>query len=107
MKFKNIPNEVSKLENLIEIVDKQILSSNLFNDNNINISVFSFADLENISEEQYSGETLFYVITGSCKIKIADNYIELNKGDIYKVNANTLHEVHANEAFRMLQITLK
>ncbi len=105
--FKNMPNNVTKLEALIDIVDKQIVSSNLFDADNINISVFSFADFENISEEQYSGETLFYVISGSCKIQIKDNYIDLAQGDIYKVGKNTLHAVHANEAFKMLQITLK
>ncbi len=105
--FKNIPNDVVKLESLIDIIDKQIVSSSLFDAENINISVFSFADFENISEEQYRGETLFYVISGSCRIKIKEEYIDLAQGDIYKVGKNTLHAVHANEAFRMLQITLK
>ncbi len=105
--FKNVPNDVVTLESLVNIVDKQIISSNLFDAENINISVFSFADFENISEEQYSGETLFYVISGSCRIKIKEEYVNLKQGDIYKVDKSTLHAVHANEAFRMLQITLK
>ncbi len=107
MIFKNIPNEAIKLSDLIEIEDKQIVSSNLFDSNDINITVFSFADLENISEESYSGETLFYVIQGNCFIKIGEEKITLAEGDIYKLAKETLHEVHALEPFKMLQISLK
>ncbi len=107
MKFKNIPNTVVELESLIEIVDKQILSANIFDNESINISIFSFSDLENISEEQYSGEVLIYIISGTCNLKIKGKDISLKKGDVYKIKENTLHEIHANKAFKMLQITLK
>ncbi len=107
MKFQNIPNHPILIDNLIEIVDKQVLSAALFDDKNINISIFSFADLENISEEQYGGEVLFYIISGSCRIKLKDSEVTLTKGQVYKVKPNTLHEIHGKEPFKMLQITIK
>ncbi len=107
MNFQNVPNDVQKLENLIDIIDRQIISAAIFNSENINISLFGFSDLENISEEQYAGDTLFYIITGSCTIKMPNENIDLTKGDIYKVNKNILHSIHADKGFKMMQITLK
>ncbi len=107
MKFQNIPSEPILMKDLIEIVDKQVLSAGLFDDENINISVFGFADLENISEEKYGGEVLFYIIQGSCRIKFKDSEVSLNQGEVYKVKPDTLHEIHANEPFKMLQMTIK
>ncbi len=107
MTFKNLPDKPIQVNDFIEVVDKQILSSSILDTEEINISLFSFADLENISEEKYSGDVLFYVVSGSCFIQIKDTRIHLTAGDLYKVNADTLHEIHANEPFRMMQITLK
>ncbi len=107
MIFKNISDKPIAINELAEIVDKQILSTSILDNEDINISFFSFADLENISEEQYSGDVLFYVISGSCFIKIKEAETHLKTGDLLKVQAGTLHEVHAKEPFRMMQITLK
>ncbi len=107
MTFQNIPDRPHKLEDLIQIIDKQVLSAAIFNNDDINISIFGFADLENISEEQYAGDTLFYIITGTCTIKTKNDNLNLKAGDICKIEKNTLHEIHAENSFKMLQITLK
>ncbi len=107
MKFKNLPCHAIKLEKLIDIEANQVVSSSLLDSDEINISIFSFADLEQINEESYTGETLYYIISGSVIIRQDNKEHKLEHGDVLKIEENTLHEIEAVNPFKMIQITLK
>lgn len=70
------------------------------------ISLFSFADQETVSEEEYYGDTMYLVIEGETFITQKEEKHHLKQGDILMIPAHTLHGVGGKGAFKLLQITV-
>jgi quercetin dioxygenase-like cupin family protein len=105
--LRNLPTqEVKKLGALIEGKKGQIVSMNMSNSEDVQISLFTFADKETVSEEEYYGDTMYLVIEGETHITQGQHKYHLKEGDTMMIPANTIHEVGGRGAFKLLQITV-
>jgi len=106
--FKNLKiDEPEKLADLIKIKKNQVLSKSLLKSDQTNITLLSFSGQEDISEEKYFGDTMYYVIEGSTYLTKGPEVIFLDVGDVILVPANTLHGIGGKNSFKVLQITVK
>ncbi len=106
--IKNISTEIpQQLTALIEPKLNQVVSMALSNSDHIDMILFSFADGEMVSEEEYSGATMYLVLEGETKITRDKKEDRLKAGDALVIPANVLHAIGGLSSFRMLQITIK
>lgn len=105
--FKNLPIEHPQtFANLITPKANQIVSMALTNSEHFQISVFTFADKETVSEEEYFGDTMYFVLEGETFITQGNRIHSLNSGDVLQIPAHTLHSIGGKGAFKVLQITV-
>lgn len=104
---KNIPTESpANLADLIEPQANQIVSMALSNSDHIGLSLFTFAEGEMVSEEEYLGATIYYLLEGESMITREGREYHLKAGDVFAVPGHVLHTVGGLAAFKMLQITI-
>lgn len=104
--LKNVPTEPALLTELINAKKNQVVSMALSKRDDVTVSVFSFSDNEGISEEEYFGDTLYYVLEGKMSIGINGKTYELKQGECMEVKAKTAHAIGSKTAFKVMQITL-
>ena len=104
--LKNVPTEPALLTELINAKKNQVVSMALSKRDDVTVSVFSFSDNEGISEEEYFGDTLYYVLEGIMSIGINGKTYELKQGECMAVKAKTAHAIGSKTAFKVMQITL-
>ncbi len=105
--LKNIPTEApEQLASLIAPKPNQVVSMALSNSHHAHVTLFSFADGEMVSEEEYPGATMYYLLEGTTRITRDGQEYILKAGDVFAVPAHVLHTVGGLEGFRMLQITI-
>ncbi|ACL21915.1 cupin domain-containing protein [Desulfitobacterium hafniense] len=106
-RLKNLPQERPlPLASLIEARENQVLSMALAQSDRVQISLFSFADGESVSEEEYFGDTLYLILQGEAVITFDDQKIDLVPEDVLMVPAHKIHAIAGKGRFKMLQITL-
>ncbi len=105
--IKNISTEApEQLAALVEPEPHQVVSMALSTSEHVHINLFSFADGEMVSEEEYSGATIYYLLEGETLITRDGRKDRLRAGDVLAVPGHVLHAVGGLAAFRMLQITI-
>lgn len=104
--LKNVPTEPKMLSDLINAKKNQVVSMALSKRDDVTVSVFSFSDNEGVSEEEYFGDTLYYVLEGEMLISINEKTYELKQGECMAVEAKTSHAIGSKTAFKVMQITL-
>ncbi|RGF96506.1 cupin domain-containing protein [Firmicutes bacterium AM55-24TS] len=104
--LKNVPTEPTLLTELINAKKNQVVSMALSKRDDVTVSVFSFSDNEGVSEEEYFGDTLYYVLEGKMSISINEKTYELKQGECMAVEAKTSHAIGSKTAFKVMQITL-
>ncbi len=105
--LKNLPTEAAQnLASLIESKAHQVVSMALSNSDNVQVSLFTFADGEMVSEESYPGDTSYLLVEGETRITVDDRVIPMVAGDILAVEANTAHAIGGGSGFKVLQITV-
>ena len=105
-RLKNVPTEPTLLTELINAKKNQVVSMALSKRDDVTVSVFSFSDNEGVSEEEYFGDTLYYVLEGKMSISINEKTYELKQGECMAVEAKTSHAIGSKTAFKVMQITL-
>ena len=104
--LKKVPTEPTLLTELINAKKNQVVSMALSKRDDVTVSVFSFSDNEGVSEEEYFGDTLYYVLEGKMSISINEKTYELKQGECMAVEAKTSHAIGSKTAFKVMQITL-
>lgn len=105
--IKNLSTEnPANLAALIEPEAYQIVSMILSNSDHVAVSLFTFAEGEMVSEEEYLGSTMYYLLEGESMITRDGKEYHLKAGDVFAVPGNVLHTVGGLAAFKMLQITI-
>ncbi|MGC6175091.1 cupin domain-containing protein [Lacrimispora sp. 38-1] len=105
--LRNLPTKAAKeLASLITPKKNQIVSMNLSQSDHLQISLFTFADQETVSEEEYYGDTMYLVIEGETFITQKEEKHHLKQGDTLMVPARTVHAVGGKGSFKLLQITV-
>jgi len=106
--LKNLPVDEAKiLSSLIEIRPGMVISMALSKNEHCEMTLLAFGDGEGVSEEEYLGDTIYYVLEGSMPVKINEDIIMINKGECLAVEANTIHAIGGEGPFKLLQITVK
>ena len=108
MGLRNLPaNQAVKLADLITCKPGQISSMGLTtHDCPTAITLLAFSDGEDVSEETYASDMLYYAVEGSFVIVMPDARIPVTQGEALAVPAGMLHAVENDGAFKVLQIAV-
>ena len=105
--LRNLPTEnPMELASLITPKENQVISMALSKSDHVEVSLFTFADKETVSEEEYFGDTMYLVLEGETLITQNGKEHLLKTGDTFMVPAHILHAIGGKGAFKVLQITL-
>ena len=108
MNLRNLPTQQAQaLASLIEAKPGQVSSKALTAGDGVSITLLAFAANESVSEEQYFGDTLYYVVEGACEITMSQQRVTLQTGQVLMVPALVDHAVeNVGCTFKLLQITV-
>lgn len=107
MGLRNLPTDFPvSLSSLISCHEGQISSMGLVKDANFDMTLLAFAPDEHVSEEEYFGDTFYYVIEGCAEIVLPDRRVNIGAGEAMCVPAHTIHALESDGAFKVLQITV-
>lgn len=107
MSLKNLSEtKAENLNSLVEIKPHQVVSMALSKNENANITLLAFADGEDLSEEVYPQDTLYFVIEGAMSVVSNEGPIPVSAGQVIKVPAGKPHRLSAQEAFKIMQISI-
>ena len=108
MPLRNLPLDQAKpLASLIECRPGQVSSMALAHDAGVDLTLLAFAAGESVSEEEYLGDTLYYLVEGSAAVSLPDHTVALAAGEVLCVPARTEHAVeNVGVPFKLLQLTL-
>ncbi|MDO4290818.1 MAG: cupin domain-containing protein [Eggerthellaceae bacterium] len=109
MPLRNLPEETAaSLAGLIEARPGQVSSCALTRDAGFDMTLLAFAPGESVSEEEYFGDTLYYVVEGAAAVALPERTVRVGAGEVLKVPAHVLHAVEGADGagFKLLQVTL-
>lgn len=99
--------EVVELKSNVEYQSNSIVSKMLIKEEKGNVTLFSFAKGESLSEHTAPFDAMVYVVEGKADIKISGTPYEVNAGEYIIMPAGEPHAVAANENFKMMLIMIK
>ena len=106
--LRNLPQDhAESLARMIAIQPGRVVSMALSRNEHCQMTLLAFADGESVSQEQYFGDTLYYVLEGEMPLVIGETEHLLHAGDCMAVPAGVLHAVGGTTPFKLLQITLQ
>ncbi len=106
--LRNLPTEAAQaFAELITVRNNQVISMALAKESGIKMTLLAFAEGEDVSEEQYFGDTLYYVLDGTAVICREEKESAVKTGEVLMVPAGVVHAVRGKGAFKLLQITLE
>ena len=106
--LRNLPlDHAENLAQMISIKPGRVVSMALSGNEHCRMTLLAFADGESVSEEQYFGDTLYYVLEGEMPLIMEGREYVLHAGECMAVPANVLHAVGGTKPFKLLQITLQ
>lgn len=109
MPLRNLPTDTAQaLSQLIELRAGQVSSMALTRDAGFDMTLLAFAADESVSEEEYFGDVLYYVVEGQACVVLPDRRVTVGEGEVLKVDAHVLHAIEcaAGQGFKVLQINL-
>ena len=106
--LRNLPlKHAVQLADMISVQPGRVVSMALSRSDHCQMSLFSFGEGESVSEEQYFGDTLYYVLEGEMPLIFGGTEHVLRAGDCMAVPSGTPHAIGGTKAFKLLQITLQ
>ena len=106
--LRNLPVEnPGELKDMINIQPGRVVSMSLSKSDHCLMSLFAFADGESVSEEQYFGDTFYYVLEGVMPVLTEGREHRIQAGQCFMVPAGKLHAIGGTEPFKLLQITVQ
>ena len=98
---------VFSFNDAVEYASGGILSKTVLKKETGNISLFSFAKGEALSEHTAPFDALVYIVDGKSEIIISDKKNMVNKNEMVIMPANKPHSLKAVEKFKMLLIMVR
>ena len=93
--------------NSIDYVSGGIASKQIIKKRTGNITVFSFAEGEGLSEHTAPFDALVHIIEGEAEVVIDKKSFSLAKDDMIILPADIPHALHATKKFKMLLVMIK
>lgn len=104
--FKNLPENPQKLADLIKIKKGHVISMSLSKKENCQMMLLAVSKGEEVTAEQYPGDTLYYVLEGTMPLVRDGITTDLAVGDIVVVPRDIPHAIGGAGDFKILQIIL-
>lgn len=106
--LRNLPtNSPEALRDLVQIRPGRVVSMALSRSDHCTMTLLAFADGESVSEEQYFGDTFYYVVEGVMPLTLEGKTRFIDTGECMMVPAGIAHAVGGSEPFKLLQITVQ
>lgn len=106
-RMKNISKaEVLVLKEQISYQEGQVVSKTLAQNENLSITLFSFAKGEEISTHESGGDAFVTCLDGVGKITIDGVEYLLHEGESIVMPAGHPHAVYGEEAFKMMLVVV-
>ena len=106
--LRNLPTGGPEaLVGMIQIQPGRVVSMALSRNEHCQMTLLAFADGESVSEEQYFGDTFYYVLEGEMPVRLDGTEYRIRAGECMAVPAHTLHAVGGSGSFKLLQITVQ
>lgn len=109
MPLRNLPvDRAVPLARLVECKPGQVSSMSFSRAPDASMTLLAFAAGESVSEEEYFGDTLYYVVEGAANVVMPTGRVRVGAGEVFKVEARVQHAVEGADgaAFKLLQITV-
>ena len=101
--LKNIPAEtVLPLAQEVEILPGQVVSKTLAQNDAVSITLFAFAQGEEISTHDSDGDAMVQVLEGTGQFTVGEKVHHVHAGEVLIMPAKIRHAVFAEEAFKMI-----
>ena len=107
MPLRNLPTDAAtSLAQMIDIRPGQVSSMALTRNAGFDLTLLAFAPGESVSEEEYFGDVLYYLVEGTACVVLPESRIVLEAGQVLRVPAHVEHAVEdaGNEGFKLLQL---
>lgn len=104
--MKNLPEEPNALADLIEIKPGRVISMSLSKIDNCQMMLMAVSEGEEVTAEQYPGDTLYYVVEGVMPLHRDGRIFEMTKGQIAVVPKDVAHAIGGKGDFKILQMIL-
>lgn len=106
--IKNMPiAEAVTLAGLVTYQPGQVVSRTLAQNPQTSLTLFAFPAGEGLSAHTTPADALAIILDGQAAIRIGDNDLRLDPGEVVVMPANVPHALEAVEPFKMLLIIVK
>ena len=105
--IKNLPHEtILSLAAQVEAQPGQIVSKTVAQNKAVSVTLFAFAQGEEISAHDSTGDAMVTILEGTGKLWVDGADYILQAGETLIMPANKPHAVYAKEAFKMLLLVI-
>lgn len=99
--------EVLNLKTNVEYQNNSIVSKMIIKEEKGNVTLFSFAKGESLSEHTAPFDAMVYVLDGKANITVSGKKYIVNEGEYIIMPAGEPHAVAAEENFKMMLTMIK
>jgi quercetin dioxygenase-like cupin family protein len=101
--LKNIDHEkILQLKELVHVTPGQVVSRTLVQNKAVSVTLFAFANGEEISTHESGGDALVTVLEGSGRFTVSGNVFVLNSGESLVMPAGLPHSIFAEADFKWM-----
>lgn len=104
--YKNVEKQKTiKLKELVDYQDGQVVSKTLVQNDKVSMTVFSFAEGEEISTHAAGGDAMVTVLEGRGRFTVGGEVFRLSEGETLIMPKDIPHAVYGETKFKM-QLTV-
>lgn len=104
--YKNVEKQVRlRLKDLVDYQDGQVVSRTLVQNDKVSMTVFSFAEGEEISTHAAGGDAMVTVLEGTGRFTVGGEVFHLGEGETLIMPKDIPHAVYGETRFKM-QLTV-
>lgn len=101
--LKNIDkNVILNLKNQVSVLENQVVSKTLVQNNSVGMTLFAFDKDTMISSHKSTGDAFVQILEGEATLTVGDVKHDLKEGETLIMPATIPHAVYAKEKFKML-----
>ncbi|MCM1149882.1 MAG: cupin domain-containing protein [Butyricicoccus sp.] len=104
--YKNVEKQtILRLKELVDYQDGQVVSKTLVQNDKVSMTVFSFAEGEEISTHAAGGDAMVTVLEGRGRFTVGGEVFHLGEGETLIMPKDIPHAVYGETRFKM-QLTV-
>ncbi len=104
--YKNVEKQTRlKLKELVDYQDGQVVSKTLVQNDKVSMTIFSFAEGEEISTHAAGGDAMVTVLEGKGRFTVGGEVFYLGEGETLIMPKDIPHAVYGETKFKM-QLTV-